>query len=107
MSEAIPEPVRAFVTGLLQAVKDKNTQQIHGFYETSWNKISEKFFKTAEWPTAEAIAALAENSAAPLLSLVPRSPFAPSPRPCHALTLAISTSNSNLSYRPDCPLLVP
>jgi hypothetical protein len=62
MADPVPEPVRAFVSGLLTAVKERNEKQIHAFYETSWNKISEKFFKTNEWPSAESVAALAENS---------------------------------------------
>jgi translation initiation factor 3 subunit L len=50
------------VAGLLTAVKERNEKQIHAFYETSWNKISEKFFKTGEWPSAESVAGLAENN---------------------------------------------
>lgn len=73
MSESVPEYVRTFVLGLRQVVAEKNASALYQLYETTWNKLSDKFFKQSEWPRAELIAPIVDNGP-------PRSPAPPHPQ---------------------------
>ncbi|MGH0186018.1 UNVERIFIED_CONTAM: hypothetical protein FKN15_019895 [Acipenser sinensis] len=40
---------------------EQKIYEIQDVYENSWNKLTERFFKTSPWPEAEAIASLVGN----------------------------------------------
>uniref|UniRef100_A0A8D3BM00 Eukaryotic translation initiation factor 3 subunit L n=1 Tax=Scophthalmus maximus TaxID=52904 RepID=A0A8D3BM00_SCOMX len=42
---------------------EQKIYEIQDVYENSWNKLTERFFKTSPWPEAEAIASLVGNDA--------------------------------------------
>ncbi|KAG2463479.1 EIF3L factor, partial [Polypterus senegalus] len=42
---------------------EQKIYEIQDIYENSWNKLTERFFKTSPWPEAEAIASLVGNDA--------------------------------------------
>jgi translation initiation factor 3 subunit L len=53
--------VKQFVTYLYRHIKERSVVEIHSMYENSFNKITEKYFKQAPWPSAESIASLVVN----------------------------------------------
>jgi len=57
----IPDMVKQFVTYLHRHIRDKNIHEIQSMYETSFNKISEKYFKQSPWPPAQYVANLVNN----------------------------------------------
>lgn len=57
----VPEVVKQFVTYLHKYIKDKNNHEVQNMYESSFHKITEKYFKQVPWPLAESIAANVNN----------------------------------------------
>ncbi|KAJ3412971.1 Eukaryotic translation initiation factor 3 subunit L [Chytridiales sp. JEL 0842] len=55
---AIPDLVVSFLRHFQQAVADKSVYELHGIYENSFNKLTEKFYAKASWPSVDAVAAL-------------------------------------------------
>ncbi|KAJ3296841.1 Eukaryotic translation initiation factor 3 subunit L [Blyttiomyces sp. JEL0837] len=55
---AIPELVINFLRHFQQSIADRAVWELHGIYENSFNKLTEKFFAKTPWPSAEAVAAI-------------------------------------------------
>ena len=51
-----------FIVHFHQAVLDNNLAEITIAYESGWNKYTEKFYARTEWPEAELIAPLVNDS---------------------------------------------
>ena len=51
-----------FIVHFHQAVLDNNLAEITVAYESGWNKYTEKFYAKTEWPEAELIAPLVNDS---------------------------------------------
>jgi len=60
-TEALPDILKHFIQYFRARVNEKNVYDIHTIYETSFNKLTDRFFKSAPWPSAEVIAPLVEN----------------------------------------------
>lgn len=62
MSEkAVPEPVKAFITQFHQTIKDQQVTQINQNYDNGWSKVTEKYYKQSEWPSASQIAPIVND----------------------------------------------
>uniref|UniRef100_A0A8C2A4E8 Eukaryotic translation initiation factor 3 subunit L n=1 Tax=Cyprinus carpio TaxID=7962 RepID=A0A8C2A4E8_CYPCA len=62
----IPEVIKNFLQYFHKTISDLIDQKIYEIqdvYENSWNKLTERFFKTSPWPEAEAISSLVGNDA--------------------------------------------
>jgi hypothetical protein len=57
----VPEVVKQFVCYLHKYIRERKVSEIHTMYETSFNNITEKYFKQDAWPDAESIAPLVSN----------------------------------------------
>lgn len=53
--ETIPDAVDHFLGLLLSALQRRDVPEIHRLYEDTYNKITEKHYKTSKWPSAEAV----------------------------------------------------
>lgn len=51
----VPDIVAQFVSTMHQAFVDRNTVELHHLYEHSFTTLSEHFFKTITWPSADLI----------------------------------------------------
>jgi translation initiation factor 3 subunit L len=58
---SIPEPVEQFITQFYKAYLDNNVYELHGCYESQFNKLTEQFYKTTTWPSPLDIAELVSN----------------------------------------------
>ncbi|KAL6215591.1 hypothetical protein ACLB2K_015020 [Fragaria x ananassa] len=52
----VPDSVKTFVVHLYRHIREKNVYEIHQMYETSFQGISERFFKDTPWPSVDAVA---------------------------------------------------
>lgn len=52
----VPDYVRSFVVHMYRHIREKNVYEIHQMYETSFQSISDRFFKDTAWPIADAVA---------------------------------------------------
>ena len=50
-----------FVSYFYRHIREKNIFEIHSMYETSFNKLSDRYFKQSPWPHWEAIAPLVDD----------------------------------------------
>ena len=46
----IPEAARSYIRGFQSAIDSQNVDEILQYYETDWNKMTERFYKTQPWP---------------------------------------------------------
>lgn len=51
----LPEVIKNFITYFLRHIKEPSVHEIHNLYENSFNKLTEKYFKSSPWPSVEAI----------------------------------------------------
>ena len=61
----VPEAVKSFVLTFNQCLHDQNVYDVQSMYEISFNKLTDKYFKTMPWPSAAQIAGLVDNGAFP------------------------------------------
>jgi len=54
--EQIPDQVDHFLGLLVDGFKTRNINEIHRLYEDTFNKLTDKFYKSTRWPSAEAVA---------------------------------------------------
>ncbi|KAG8927777.1 hypothetical protein FRC03_011644 [Tulasnella sp. 419] len=54
----IPDVVKRFIIHFHQAIITNNLVEISAAYESGWTRLTEKYYKTTEWPEAEIIAPL-------------------------------------------------
>jgi len=57
----IPEVIKNFISYFLRQVKEQNVYEIHNLYENSFNKLTDKHFKSSPWPSADAIKSLVDT----------------------------------------------
>lgn len=57
-SMALPPVVKTFIQYFYKNILDKNVYELHSVYETSFNKITAKYYARERWPEAEQIAPL-------------------------------------------------
>lgn len=55
---AIPDVVFNFLRHFQSALADRSVHDLHGVYENSFNKITEKFYNKQAWPSVEAVVSL-------------------------------------------------
>jgi len=53
--EPLPDQVDHFLGQLLQGLQTRNISQIHTLYEDTFNKLTDKFYKTQRWPAVERV----------------------------------------------------
>eukprot|EP00842_Homolaphlyctis_polyrhiza_P000430 jgi/Hompol1/1388/HPOL_000059-RA len=66
-NKKIPDVVAQFLTHFQTHLADKNTWELHAFYENSFNKLTEKFYQKSPWPQAESISHLVGDDPAFLI----------------------------------------
>ena len=54
----MPDVIRSFIVFFHKQVLDGNVHEIHSIYETSFNKLTDRYYKNMPWPPAEAISPL-------------------------------------------------
>ena len=57
----IPDGVRNFILHFYRNVIDNNVYELHNIYDSSFNKLTEKYYQKQAWPEAESIASLAND----------------------------------------------
>lgn len=58
---SIPEPVESFIKQFYKAYLDNNVYELHGCYESQFNKLTEQFYKNAAWPSPSEISSLVSS----------------------------------------------
>tara|TARA_B100001121_G_C18658469_1_gene607638 strand:+ start:75 stop:1589 length:1515 start_codon:yes stop_codon:yes gene_type:complete len=59
--EMVPDLVQQFVVYLYRHIRERNLHEIYTMYDNSWNKLSDRYFKTKPWPTVETVSHLVNN----------------------------------------------
>lgn len=57
----VPDMVKTFVVYFYRHIREKNVYEILSMYETSFQKLTERFYKASSWPSVTAIAPLVDN----------------------------------------------
>lgn len=57
----IPPAIRNFLTFFQANIMEQNLPEIQACYDSSWNKLSERFYKEEPWPSPEKVAPLVDN----------------------------------------------
>jgi translation initiation factor 3 subunit L len=57
----IPDSVKNFILQFYRNVMDNNVYELHNVYDSSFNKLTEKYFQKQAWPEAEVIASLVND----------------------------------------------
>jgi len=57
----LPDVIRSFIVYFQKNVRDCNVYEVHSIYENSFNKLTDRYYKTSPWPPAEAIAPLVDS----------------------------------------------
>ena len=60
-SPDVPDVIRSFIVYFQKNMREGNVHEVHSIYETSFNKLTDRFYKSSPWPPAEAIAPLVDN----------------------------------------------
>ncbi|CDR45882.1 CYFA0S20e01266g1_1 [Cyberlindnera fabianii] len=58
---AIPEAVEQFIKTFHKAYLDNNVYELHGCYESQFNKLTEQHYKSTAWPSPSEITDLVNN----------------------------------------------
>jgi len=53
---SVPESVQQFLSYFRQKFREGNVSEVHTLYETTFNRYSERYFKTTSWPSPEIVA---------------------------------------------------
>ncbi|KTW31839.1 uncharacterized protein T551_01100 [Pneumocystis jirovecii RU7] len=61
LESTIPDAVRGFITYFYNALFQNNVYELHGCYESLFNKLTEKYYKNTPWPDAETISPLVND----------------------------------------------
>ncbi|KAK9470980.1 RNA polymerase I-associated factor PAF67-domain-containing protein [Dipodascopsis tothii] len=59
--EQLPDAVRNFILYFHFCLKENNVYELHGCYENTFNRLTEKFYKNTSWPDPHTIANLVNN----------------------------------------------
>jgi len=57
----MPDVIRSFIVFFRKQVSDGNVNEIHSIYETSFNKLTDRYYMSSPWPPAEAISPLVDG----------------------------------------------
>ncbi|XP_030839981.1 eukaryotic translation initiation factor 3 subunit L isoform X2 [Strongylocentrotus purpuratus] len=57
----VPEDIKRFLLDFQGHIRDKNVYDINHCYETTFNKLSESYFKNSSWPSAEIVGEIVNN----------------------------------------------
>ncbi|CAA0838369.1 RNA polymerase I-associated factor PAF67 [Striga hermonthica] len=57
----VPDSVKSFVVHMYRHIREKNVYEIHQMYETSFQSISDRFFKDSPWPSVDSVAPYVDN----------------------------------------------
>lgn len=57
----VPDIVVRFLSQMYQSFLDRNISELHYLYEQAFTTISERYFKTVTWPSAETVAQYVQN----------------------------------------------
>ena len=57
----VPDLVKQFVVYFYRHIRERNIYEIYSMFDSSFNKLSERYFKKSSWPPAEAIAEFVDN----------------------------------------------
>ncbi|KAL6536260.1 hypothetical protein OROGR_012832 [Orobanche gracilis] len=57
----VPDSVKSFVVHMYRYIREKNVYEIHQMYETSFQSISDRFFKESPWPSVDSVASYVDN----------------------------------------------
>ncbi|XRB25266.1 eukaryotic translation initiation factor 3 subunit L [Pseudoscourfieldia marina] len=57
----MPDLARQFVSYLYRHIRERNVPEIHVMINSSFPKLSERYFKASAWPSPEAVAALVDH----------------------------------------------
>jgi len=61
VDDVVPDMVKTFVVYFYRHIREKNVYEILSMYETSFQKLTDRFYKASSWPTVNAIAPLVDN----------------------------------------------
>jgi translation initiation factor 3 subunit L len=56
----LPDVIKNFITYFLRQIKEQNVYEIHSVYENSFNKLTERYFKSSPWPHVDNIRTLVD-----------------------------------------------
>lgn len=57
----IPDGVRNFILYFYRNVLENNVYELHNVYDSSFNKLTDKYYAKQPWPEAEVIAPLVND----------------------------------------------
>src|SRR5947207_9896759 len=60
-AQEIPEVVKNFIIYFHRNILENNVYELHGIYENSFNRLTEKFYAKSPWPEADYIAPLVND----------------------------------------------
>ena len=60
-AQEIPEVVKNFIIYFHRNILENNVYELHGIYENSFNRLTEKFYTKSPWPEADYIAPLVND----------------------------------------------
>lgn len=60
-SRGINESVKQFITHLYRNIVDHKVHELHGLYENTFNKLTERWYTQTTWPAPESVASLLNN----------------------------------------------
>ncbi|KAK9365333.1 RNA polymerase I-associated factor PAF67-domain-containing protein [Lipomyces kononenkoae] len=65
----LPDAVRNFILYFHHCMKENNVYDLHGCYENSFNRLTEKFYKNTPWPDPHGVVAPLVNNDQPFVTL--------------------------------------
>jgi len=54
----MPDIIRSFVVYFQKCVSERNVHEVYSIYENSFNKLTDRYYKSSPWPPADAISPL-------------------------------------------------
>ncbi|XP_049850278.1 eukaryotic translation initiation factor 3 subunit L-like [Schistocerca gregaria] len=61
MTEAISDAVKSFLIAFADHIREQNIPLINSAYESGWSKITERYYKQAEWPSPDDVSVLVND----------------------------------------------
>ena len=60
-SPDVPDVIRSFIVFFQKQVREGALYEVHSIYESSFHKLTERYYKSSPWPPAEAISPLVDG----------------------------------------------
>ncbi|KAK7204650.1 eukaryotic translation initiation factor 3 subunit L [Myxozyma melibiosi] len=67
--QALPDAIRNFILYFHHCLKESNVYDLHGCYENTFNKLTEKFYKNTPWPDPQTVVSPLVENDQPFVSL--------------------------------------